>query len=116
MIRVVVRCQRSTSLAEVRGDVQIEQAIAIVVEPDRAIAVHPAMQAGRFGDVLEVRAVDVPEEREVAVAIDEQILAAVVVEVAPDAAHRHAFAGPIQVGETSGSRRRPRRCRRRLLR
>ena len=33
---------------EVRGDVQVEQPVAIVVEPDRAVAVDPAAQAGGF--------------------------------------------------------------------
>ena len=48
-------------VAEVGRDVQIEQTIAIVVEPDRAVAVHPAVEAGRFGHLLEVRAVDVSD-------------------------------------------------------
>ena len=116
MIRVVVEVPEIDVAAEVRGDVEIEQAIAIVVEPDRAVAVHPAAQAGLLGDVLEVLAVDVPEQRQIAVAVDEQVLAAVVVDVAPDGAHRHAFAGPIQVGDARARARRPRRCRRRLLR
>src|SRR5690242_18218731 len=88
--------------AEIRGDVQIEQTVAVVVEPDRAVAVHPAMQAGRLGHVLEMRAVDVPVQREIPVAIDEEILTTVVVEVAPDAAHRHAVARPIQVSDARG--------------
>ena len=98
--------------AEICGDVEIEQAIAIVVEPDRAVAVHPATQTGGLRDVLEALAIDVLEQREVAVAVDEQVLAAVVVEVAPDAAHRDAFAGAIQIGEAGARRRRPRTCRR----
>ena len=86
-------------VAEVGGDVEIEQAVAVVVEPDRAVAVHPATEAGALGDVLEAAAVDVAEQREVAVAIDQHVLAAVVVDVAPDGAHRDAFARAIEVGE-----------------
>ena len=86
--------------SEIGGDVEIEQAVAIVVDPDRAVAVHPPVQARGLGDVLKVVAIDVLEEREISVAIDEQVLAAVVVEVAPDAAHRDAFAGPIEIGES----------------
>ena len=100
MIRVVVEVPEIDVVAEVRGDVEIEQAVAIVVEPDGAVAVHPAAQARRLGDVLKVVAVDVLEQREIAVAIDEQVLAPVVVEVAPDGAHRDAFAGAIEVGES----------------
>src|SRR5678816_1758577 len=43
--------------SEIRGDVQVEQAVAVVVEPDCTIAVHPAMQSGGLGDVLESLAV-----------------------------------------------------------
>ena len=31
------------NVSEIRSDVEIEQAVAVVVEPDRAVAVHPAM-------------------------------------------------------------------------
>jgi hypothetical protein len=92
MMRVVDRCQRSTSFAEVGRHVKIEQAVAIVVDPDCAVAVDPAVQTAAFGHVLEVVAVDVFEEREIAVAIDEHVLASVVVEVTPYAAHRDAVA------------------------
>src|SRR4029079_4170697 len=81
----------------VGSDVKIEQAVAIVVDPDRSVAIDPAMQASRFGHVLEVVAVDVLEQREIPVTVDEDVLAAVVVEVAPHAAHRDAVAGAVEV-------------------
>ena len=86
-------------VAEVRGDVEIELAVAVVVEPDGAVAVHPAVKAGALGDVLEVAAIDVAEEREIAVAIDEHVLASVVVHVAPDRAHRDAQVRAVEVGQ-----------------
>src|SRR5678815_3401853 len=85
--------------AEVGGDVEVEETIAVVVEPHGAIAVDPATQAGCLGDVLEALATQVAEEREVAVAVDEEVLVTVVVEVAPYAAHGDAFAGAVQVGD-----------------
>ena len=90
-------------VAEIPGDVEIEEAVAIVVEPDCAVAVHPPAQPGLLGYILEMFAVNVSEQREITVAIDEQVLAAIVVEVAPHPAHRHSFAGSIQIGD-------PRRC------
>ena len=91
-------------VAEIGRDIEVEQAVAIVVEPDRAVAVHPAPETRRFGDVLEVPAVEVLEERKVAIAIDENVLAAVVVEVAPHAAHRDALARTVQIRQ-AGARR-----------
>src|SRR4029078_2475034 len=79
-------------VAEVGRHVEIEPAVAIVIDPDCAVAVDPAVQTGGFGHVLEMVAVDVFEEREIAVAIDEHVLASVVVEVTPYAAPRNAFA------------------------
>ena len=87
--------------SEVRGHVKIEQAVAIIVEPDGAVAVHPAVQACRLGDVLEMVTVEILVEREVSVAIDEHVFAAVVVEIAPDSAHRDAFARLIEIGQAS---------------
>ncbi len=84
---------------EIRRDVEIEQTIAIVIEPDSAIAVHPAAEAGLCGDVLEVLAVDVSEQRQIAVAINEHVFAAVVIEVTPHGAHRHALSRPIEIRE-----------------
>ena len=85
-------------VAEIRRHVEIEQPVAVVVEPDRSVAVHPAPETGGLGHVLEMRAVDILEERQIAVAIDEEILAAVVVDVAPDGAHRNTLARTVEVG------------------
>src|SRR5438445_13193182 len=45
--------------SEVRRDVEVEQTVAIVIEPDRAVAIHPSMQPGFFGHVLEMMAVQI---------------------------------------------------------
>ena len=47
--------------------------------------------------------IDVSVQSEISVAIDQDILAPVVVEIAPDGAHRHTFAGLIQICQ-SGAR------------
>src|SRR5690349_3400093 len=91
-------------VAEVARDIEVEQPVAIVVDPDRAVAVHPAMQACALADVLEMMPIEVLEEREIAVAIHEQILPPVVVEVAPHAPHRDAFTRPIQIRESRAGR------------
>src|SRR4029434_7303419 len=88
--------------SEVRGDVQVEQAVTVVVEPDCAGALHAALQTGGLRHVLEPFAVHVLEQGEVAVAVDEKVLTAVVVEVAPYATHRDAFAGPAHVTHSGG--------------
>ena len=90
--------------AEVSGHVEIEQAVAVVVDPDRVVAVHPAVQSSGLGHVAEVVSVDVLEQRQVPVPIDQKVFATVVVEVTPHAAHRHAFARSIEISE-AGARR-----------
>jgi len=89
---------------EVRRDIQIEQAVAIVIDPDRAVAVHPTAQASFFGDVLEVVAVNVSEQRQITVAINQHVLAPVIVEVTPHCAHRHALTRLVEIGETRTGR------------
>src|SRR4051812_18817779 len=90
--------------SEIGGDIQIQQSIAIKVDPDRAVAVYPAPEACLRRDIDEARAVEVLEQREIAVPVDEQVLSAIVVEVAPNRAHRNAFARPIQIRDP-GARR-----------
>src|SRR5205814_4100813 len=82
--------------SKVRGDIEVEQTVAIVVEPDRAVAVYAAAEARLLGYILETSApwagsIHVLEQREIAVAIHQHVLAAVVVEVAPNRAHRNAL-------------------------
>src|SRR5437763_7954722 len=49
-------------------------------------------------------AVEIPVEGEIPVPVDEYVLVAIVVEVAPDAPHRHAIARSIQIREPSARR------------
>src|SRR5689334_22314861 len=79
--------------AEVSGDIEIKQSIPIVVDPDRAVAVYPTPESRLLRDIHEVRAVDVPEQRQIPISVDKQILSTIVVEVAPHRAHRNALAG-----------------------
>src|ERR1700674_3290429 len=48
-------------------------------------------------------AIDVSEQREVAIPVNQHVFAAVVVEVAPHSAHRHSFTRPVEI-------RQPRTC------
>jgi hypothetical protein len=45
----------------VAADEEIEQAVAVVVEPERGVGVHPAGKAGLFGDAREALACIVVE-------------------------------------------------------
>src|SRR6185436_16999970 len=65
--------------SKVRRHVEVEQSVAIVVEPDGAVAVHPAMKARADGDIDEMRAIHILVQCEVAVPINQNILSAVVV-------------------------------------
>jgi len=87
-------------VAKIRGDVQVQETIAIVIDPDCAIAIDPAAQSRCFGDILEVVPIEVPEQRQVSVAIHQHVLAAIVVEVAPDTSHRDALARAIEIRQS----------------
>ena len=87
-------------VAPVAGDEQVELAVAVVVEPQGAVGVHPVGQAALFlrhGREM-LAAVVVVQDRP-APFVNQHVLIAVVVVVAPDGAH--ADAGPflIEVGE-----------------
>jgi hypothetical protein len=64
-------------------------------------------QSRCHGHVLEAPPIHIAKERQIAVPVHEEIISSVIVHVAPDAAHRDAFAGTIQVGDA--------RCRSDLL-
>jgi len=82
--------------SEIAGDVEIEQSVAIEVEPHGAVRVHPAPQARLGGHIREPAVAEVVQQLRVAPLVDEQVLEAIVVVVAPDGAHRHAFAGAVE--------------------
>ena len=86
-------------LRPVPGHEQIEPAVAVVVEPDRAVRVHPFRQAGALRHARERSTLLVVKQLRTAVLVDEQVLEPVVVEVGPDRAHRDAGAGAIHGGD-----------------
>ena len=85
------------ALGEVAAHEEIEPAVLVVVEPDRRVDVGPRRQAGGLGDAREGRAGVVVEQLGPAPAVQQQVVVAVVVVVAPHGAHRHAGLGPVQV-------------------
>ena len=89
-------------LRPVAREEQVEASVAVVVPPDRRIGIDPARQARLLGHAHERAAAVVAEQLRPAVLVEEEILVAVVVEVSPDRAHRHARAGLIDVGQSDG--------------
>ena len=108
MIFVVVELPQVDVVGPVAGEEQIELAVAVVVEPDGGVGVDPRRQAGRLGDAREALAAVVVEQLGLAPLVDEQILVAVVVVVAPDRPHGDAGAGLVEVGDAHLRRPRPR--------
>ncbi len=82
----------------VAGEEEVEQAVAVEVEPGRAPGVHPGGQAGRVGHSREFLAAVVVKQFGLAPFVQEKIRESVVVVVAPDDPHRDARAGLVQVG------------------
>src|SRR5207237_248690 len=71
---------------------------SVEIEPDGAVGVDPVRQAG-IGDACKALALVVVEQLGLAPAVDQQIFVPVAVVVAPDGAHAHAIAGPVQIGD-----------------
>ena len=86
-------------LRPVAGKKQIEEPVTVVIEPDGAVGVDPRRQPGPLADRNEAPTLLVVKQFGPAVLVQEQILVAVVVVVAPDGAHRDAGAGPVHVGD-----------------
>src|SRR5690606_15617563 len=86
----------------VTAEEQIQVAVAVVVEPDGGVEVGPRGQAGAFGDGGEALPLVVVEKLRAAPFVEEKVLEAVVVVVAPHRAHRYARAFAVHVGEADG--------------
>ena len=89
-------------LRPVAREEQVEPAVAVVVPPDRRVGVDPGRQPRLLGHAHERSSAVVAEELRPAVLVEEEIFVAVVVEVPPHRAHRHARAGSIDIGESDG--------------
>ncbi len=91
-------------VAPVAGDEQVEFAVAVVVEPEGAVGVHPVGQAAfLLRDRREVFAGVVVVQDGPAPFIHQHVFIAVVVVVAPDGAHADAGSLPIEVREADFS-------------
>ena len=88
----------------VAGKKQVEPAVAVVVEPHRCIGVDPCGQSRLLTDRREPFAAVVVKELGTAVLVEEQILVAVVVVVAPHRTHRDARPGAVDVGDAQLAR------------
>jgi len=84
MIRVVARCEIDVlrPCSRRRTD---RPAVAVVVEPDRAVGVDPLRQPGAFRHARERSPLLVVKQLRTAVLVDEQVLEAVVVVIAQTA-------------------------------
>ncbi len=91
-------------LAKVRRDVQIQQPVAVVVEPNGAVAVHPASEPRGSRHILEASATQVSKEGQVSITVNENILVAVVIHVTPHGTHRHSLSRTIDVGQSRARR------------
>src|SRR5258708_31477128 len=74
-------------------------AVVIEVQPDGAVGVDPIRQARAVGDARETLARVVVEKFRAAPLEDEEVLVAVVIEIAPDSARANARARLVQVGD-----------------
>ena len=93
MIRVVFEMPEVDVFGVVAADEEVELAVAVVVEPDGGVGVHPLRQPGLLGHAREALAAVVVEQFRPAPLVEEQVFVAVVVVVAPDRAHGDAGAG-----------------------
>ena len=87
-------------LVPVAGDEEIETSVAVVVEPRGAVGVDPPRKAYLASPTATKRLpLFVAEQLRAPVSIQQEVLVAVVVVVAPDGAHRDAGLAPIHVGD-----------------
>ena len=86
-------------LVVVAADEEIQFAVAIVIQPDGGVGIDPRGQSGLLGDAGEVLAAVVVIKLRLAPLVQEQVLVAVVVVVAPDRAHGDARAGQVDIGQ-----------------
>src|SRR5579884_1077261 len=71
---------------------KVEEAIAVVVEPNCGVCIHPRWQSSLLGYAGEAVALIVMEQLRLAPFVEKKILIAVVIVVAPDRAHGDAGA------------------------
>ena len=87
-------------LGPVAGEKQIEPSVGVVVPPDGGVGIDPRRQARALGYAHEGLATLVAKELGASIFVEEQILEAVVVEVAPERAHRHPGTRAIDIRES----------------
>jgi hypothetical protein len=87
---------------EVAADEQIELAVAVVIDPGRAVDVdNAARHPGGRGDVRKALALIVVEQHgRTAPLVNQDVVVAVVVEIAPHRPHRHAGAVPVDIRQS----------------
>ena len=83
---------------EIPAHVEIDQAVPVYVRPHGAVGVHPPVEPGRAGRVLEASVAQVPVQALAPPHVDEDVLEPVVVVVPPDRTHGHA-AVPVHIGQ-----------------
>src|SRR5581483_5489820 len=83
----------------IAADEEVEQTIAIIVEPNSGVGVDPRRQSGLLAYSGKPVAVIVVKQLRTTPFDEEQIFVAIVVVVTPYRAHRNAGAGLVHVGE-----------------
>ena len=87
-------------LVEVPGDQEVQNPIAVVVEPVRPIGVDPALEPRASCHIQECAVAEVAKQLALAPLVDQHVIPTVVVKVAPHRAHRATGACPVQVGQS----------------
>ena len=83
----------------VATDEEIEQAVAVIVEPERGVGIDPGGKAGLFGDARKTLASVIVKKFGTSPFDEQQVFVTVVVVIAPDSAGGNASAGLVDVGD-----------------
>ncbi len=97
MIRVVCEMPEVDVLGIVTADEQVQQPVAIVIEPDGGVGVDPGRQPGLLAHAGEAVALVVMEELRASPLDEEQVFVSVIIVIAPNCAGRDSGARLIDV-------------------